>query len=80
MLTLLRAPDAVAARNPHPVSGDSSSTDYVGTKGVDDLTVSVEGPKWVFSKNAATQEAPIAPGDHTAATPPAGNRKRSPAT
>ena len=67
-MLLLLVPATASSLESANVSGDSSLTHYVGTKGVDDLTVSVEGPKWVFSRNAATQEAPIAAGEHCADT------------
>ena len=68
VLLLLLVPATASSLESATVSGDSSLTHYVGTKGVDDLTVSVEGPKWVFSRNAATQEAPIAAGTQCADT------------
>ena len=68
VLLLLLVPATASSLESASVAGDSSLTHYVGTKGVDDLTVSVEGPKWVFSRNAATQEAPIAAGTQCADT------------
>ncbi len=49
------------------VAGDASLTHYVGTKGLDDLSVSVEASKWVFHRNGL-QQAPIAAGEHCADT------------
>src|SRR6185295_416073 len=62
VMLLLLVPATASSLESATVSGDSSLTHYVGTKGVDDLPVSVEGAKWVFSRNAATHEAPIAAG------------------
>jgi hypothetical protein len=68
VMLLLLVPATASSLESATVIGDTSLTHYVGTKGVDDLTVSVEGPKWIFTRNAVTQEAPIAAGEQCADT------------
>jgi Ca2+-binding RTX toxin-like protein len=66
LLLALPAPLAAGAETAN-VAGDSSLTHYVGTNGLDDLSVSVETAKWVFHRNGL-QQAPIAAGEHCADT------------